>query len=114
MTFRISTVLLIMALVFAASAIIDPSLAHASKTSGLPWDGPLQKVGDALTGTVAYYLSLLGIFVSGAVLVFGGEINQFVRSLAMVVLVASVMAGAGTMMEKLFTNSAVVTQERPS
>ena len=115
-----STLLLSLALVAVVSIVLEPGLAHASPTSGgggflgfggssaMPWDGPLQKIGAALTGGVAYWLALIGIFVSGAALVFGGEINEFVRRLIMLILLGSVMIGASSIMSGIMGKSAVI------
>ena len=87
-----------------------PSLAHAASTSGsgLEWETPLQKIRDSVTGPVAYAISLLGIVVTGAILVFGGEINEFVRRVIMLVLVISLMVFAADLLNTLFNKGAVI------
>ena len=59
-------------------------------------------------GPVAYAISLLGIVVTGAILVFGGEINEFVRRLIMLVLVISLMVFAADLLNTLFNKGAVI------
>ena len=54
--------------------------------TALPWEGPLQAIADSLTGPVAYVISVVGIVVAGAMLVWGGEINEFARRLIMLVV----------------------------
>jgi type IV secretion system protein TrbC len=112
MTVRLSNPWLVLAMAVVVVVALDPSLALAKEAGGqsMPWDTPLKKIGDALTGPVAYWFTLFGIFVSGGVLIFGGEINQFVRSIAMVVLVGAVMTGATTVMKTLFTEAAIATE----
>jgi type IV secretion system protein VirB2 len=102
--------LLIWALLFAAALCLMPALAHAASTggSGLEWETPLQKIRDSVTGPVAYAISLLGIVVTGAILVFGGEINEFVRRLIMLVLVISLMVFAADLLNTLFNKGAVI------
>ena len=98
-----------LAIVLTASALsFDP--AHASTTggTGLEWETPLQKIRDSVTGPVAYAVSLLGIVVTGAVLVFGGEINEFVRRIIMLVLVVSLMVFAADLMNSLFNKGAMI------
>ena len=87
-----------------------PALAHAASTggSGLEWETPLQKIRDSVTGPVAYAISLLGIVVTGAILVFGGEINEFVRRIIMLVLVISLMVFAADLLNTLFDKGAVI------
>ena len=101
---------LLWALLLFAVILLLPSLAHAASTggSGLEWETPLQKIRDSVTGPVAYAISLLGIVVTGAVLVFGGEINEFVRRVIMLVLVISLMVFAADLLNTLFNKGAVI------
>ena len=88
--------------------IMLPSLALA-KTSGgtaLPWESPLTTISTSLKGPVAYTISLLGVVAAGATLVFGGEINDFVRRIIMLVLVVSLLVFSTTVMDKLFPDAA--------
>ena len=98
------------ALLLFSVILFLPSLAHAASTggSGLEWETPLQKIRDSVTGPVAYAISLLGIVVTGAILVFGGEINEFVRRLIMLVLVISLMVFAADLLNTLFNKGAVI------
>ncbi|ADP70349.1 Conjugal transfer protein TrbC [Rhodomicrobium vannielii ATCC 17100] len=89
--------------------IAFPEHAFASSTgSGLQWETPLQKLRDSITGPVAYAVSLMGIVVTGAILVFGGEINEFVRRVIMLVLVVSLMVFATDLLSTLFSAGAVI------
>ena len=83
-----------------ALGIAEPALASAQN---LPWEGPLATVQASLTGPVAIAISIIAIMVAGAVLVWGGEINDFARRLVMIVLVVAVIAGAVTLFNTLFT-----------
>jgi type IV secretion system protein VirB2 len=81
-------------------ALLLPVAAHAATGGGgLPWETPLQTLGNSISGPVAYGLSLIGLVVSGGVLIFmGGELNHFARIVVQVVLVISfVIAGKNTM-----------------
>jgi type IV secretion system protein TrbC len=80
--------------------LLLPVAAHAATGGGgLPWETPLQTLGNSISGPVAYGLSLIGLVVSGGVLIFmGGELNHFARIVVQVVLVISfVIAGKNTM-----------------
>ena len=61
-----------------------------------------------MTGPVAFTLSLLGIIVAGGVLIFGGELNAFVRTLVFVVLVMGFLVGAQNMMSSFFGQGALI------
>lgn len=70
--------------------------ALASTTSGgLPWDAPLQTLAADLTGPVATSISLIALFVAGAILVFGEDLSHFARrALVMVIAIAFLVLGA--------------------
>jgi type IV secretion system protein TrbC len=81
-------------------ALLLPVAAHAATGGGgLPWETPLQTLGNSISGPVAYGLSLIGLVVSGGVLIFmGGELNHFARIVVQVVLVISfIIAGKNTL-----------------
>lgn len=69
--------------------------AHAATAGGgnMPWDTPLTNFRNDLTGPTAFTLALLAFFVCGAMLVFGHEIDAFVRKLMIVVMVAAFLVG---------------------
>ena len=70
--------------------------AMASSTGGsLPWDAPLQTLAADLTGPVATSISLIALFVAGAVLVFGEDLSHFARrALMAVIAIAFLLLGA--------------------
>ena len=57
---------------------------------------------------MAYAVSLMGIVVAGATLVFGGEINEFVRRVIMLILVVSLIMFASNILTTLFAAGAVI------
>lgn len=86
-----------------------PNLAHASSAGGsLPWDTPLTTLKNDITGPVAFTISLLAMVACGAALVFGGEINEFVRRIIMLVLVASFIVGVTNLASALGITGAIV------
>lgn len=70
--------------------------AFASSSGGLPWEGPLQKIQESITGPVAGYIALAAVAIAGGMLIFGGELNDFARRLVYLVLVAGLLLGATT------------------
>ena len=79
-----------------------PEIAQAA---ALPWETPLKVVSDSIKGPVAYAIALMGIVVAGATLIWGGEINEFVRRLIMLILVISLIVFASTILTTLFSVS---------
>jgi type IV secretion system protein VirB2 len=89
---------------------VDPALATTGtgSTGGLPWESPLNTIRDSLKGPVALAISLIGIVVTGAMLIFGGEINEFARRVIMLVLVVALLVQANSLLTNLFTSGAVL------
>lgn len=88
-----------------------PDLAHAANQGGggsLPWDTPLTTLRNDITGPVAFTISLLGIVAAGSALIFGGEINEFVRRIMMLVLVVSFVVAAANFATALGITGALV------
>ena len=100
--------LLVLALVAAMS--LHPIAAHAAMAGGgaLPWDTPLTMLRNDITGPVAFTISLLAMVACGAALVFGGEINEFVRRIIMLVLVCAFIVGVTNLASALGIAGAVV------
>lgn len=99
-------VLFCMAIVFS----VFPDFAHASATSDLPFTDGLDKLKGAITGPVAFGVSVVGIIAAGAVLIFGGEMSGFLRTLVFLVLVIAIIVNATNIIDALGGNSAVVAQ----
>ena len=78
------------------SGTASVSTAQAGSGGSLPWEGPLEQIQESITGPVAGYIALAAVAIAGAMLIFGGELNDFARRLIYVVLVAGVLLGATT------------------
>lgn len=80
--------------VVAVMGLMCAEPAVASSGGGLPWEQPLQRVQESITGPVAGFIALAAVAVAGGMLIFGGELNDFARRLMYIVLVAGVLLGA--------------------
>lgn len=80
--------------------LLAPQHAFASEGTGgsLPYEGWLTNLRNSVTGPVAFALSIIGIVVAGGILIFGGELNGFFRTLIFIVLVMALLVGAQNMM----------------
>lgn len=88
-----------------------PTLAHAAGAGGgggLPWDGPLTTLRNNLTGPFAFTISLIAFVAAGITLVFGGEVNEFIRRLIYVVLVAAMLVSVTNLASALGITGALV------
>ncbi len=88
--FPILAVIMFAAVSFSLS---EPALA-SSGGGGLPWESPLQQIQQSITGPVAGFIALAAVAIAGAMLIFGGELNDFARRLCYVALVGGVLLGA--------------------
>ena len=90
---------LLLAGALCAVLAADPALASGT---GLPWETPLQTIQTSLTGPVAMVVGVLGVVVCGAMLVFGGDLQEFVRRILYLVLAVSLLMSAVAVMTALF------------
>lgn len=98
-------------LLFAiALALLAPMSASASVGTGgsLPYESWLENLRNSVTGPVAFSLSITGIVIAGGVLIFGGDLNGFFRTLIFLVLVMALIVGAQNVMSTFFARGAVV------
>jgi len=95
----------------ALAVLVAPEHAYATGTSGdLPYEDWLEKLRNSVTGPVAFAISIIGIVVAGGVLIFGGDLNGFFRTLIFLVLVMALIVGANNIMSTFFGSSAELAQ----
>lgn len=107
---RRSAVFYVAAAVALAILLLVPHLALASEGTGgsLPYESWLTNLRNSVTGPVAFALSIIGIVIAGGVLIFGGDLNAFFRTLVFIVLVMALLVGAQNMMGTLFGRGAEI------
>ena len=97
---------LLMGLLFVATQL---AWAGGGGGGGLPWETPLNRVAQSMTGPVALSISLIALMVAGGTLVFGGELSEFARRSCVAVLaIAFLVLGAGFMTTLFGVGGAVV------
>lgn len=106
-----NTILLAALLAMLAIIVLMPqqALAAEGQGGGLPYEGWLTSLRNSVTGPVAFTISIIGIVIAGAVLIFGGELNAFFRTLIFLVLVMALIVGAQNMMTTFFGQGAEIT-----
>lgn len=97
-------------LVLLMLLVLLPDLALASEGAGgtLPYESWLINLRNSVTGPVAFTLSMIGIVVAGGVLVLGGDLSGFFRTLIFIVLVLALLVGAQNMMSNFFGRGAEI------
>lgn len=90
--------------------LLAPQHAFASEGTGgsLPYESWLTNLRNSVTGPVAFTLSIIGIVIAGGILIFGGELNGFFRTLIFIVLVMAFLVGAQNMMGTFFGRGAEI------
>lgn len=98
------------AVILAASILLAPSPAIASEGTGggLPYESWLTNLRTSVTGPVAFALSIIGIVVAGGVLIFGGDLNGFFRTMIFITLVMALIVGAQNVMSTFFARGAEI------
>lgn len=89
--------------------ITHPSMA-ASAGGGLPFDSWLTKIQKSITGPFAFSAAIIGLVAAGATLIFGGELNGFMRSLIFFVLVLAFLVAAQNTMTAITGKGAEITK----
>jgi type IV secretory pathway VirB2 component (pilin) len=110
LTFRHTTFFYVAAALLLGALLVTPHLALASEGTGgsLPYESWLTSLRNSVTGPVAFALSIIGIVIAGGVLIFGGDLNAFFRTLVFIVLVMALLVGAQNMMGTLFGRGAEI------
>ncbi|NTF13937.1 conjugal transfer pilin TrbC [Agrobacterium tumefaciens] len=93
MSRKISILLTGATLAAVSAGFADFALASSGGGS-LPWESPLEQIQQSITGPVAGFIALAAVAIAGAMLIFGGELNDFARRLCYVALVGGVLLGA--------------------
>ena len=90
------------ALPMALLCLLVATVLRAGTTGTLPWETPLHTIATSLTGPVAFSVSIIGIFATGATLMWGGEMNEFARRAALMGLIVAVIVFATNIMATAF------------
>jgi type IV secretion system protein VirB2 len=101
--------LALFALAFVVFLMPDMAFATEGTGGSLPYEGWLTNLRNSVTGPVAFTLSIVGIVIAGGVLIFGGELNAFFRTLIFLVLVMALIVGVNNMMTTFFGRGAEIT-----
>jgi type IV secretion system protein TrbC len=87
----------------------DVTFASEGGGGGLPYETWLTNLRNSVTGPVAFALAIIGVVVAGGVLIFGGDLNGFFRTLIFIVLVMALIIGAQNILGTFFGRGAEIT-----
>ncbi len=87
--------------------VCDAQAAMGAGGGGLPYESWLLVLRNSVTGPVAFSFGLIGIVVAGGVLIFGGELNAFFRTMMFIVLVMALLVAANNLMATLFQGAII-------
>jgi type IV secretion system protein TrbC len=79
------------------------TLSPLSLASAMPWDTPLSRLAQNLTGPTSQSVGLIALFVAGGALAFGGTLSDFGKKITWMTLAFSLMLSGGSFIN-LFTN----------
>lgn len=94
------------AILFIAS---HPAFASSTSGGGLPFDDWLTKIRQSITGPFAFTAAIVGLIGAGATLIFGGDMNGFLRTLIFTVLVLSFIVAAQNTISAITGRGAEIT-----
>ena len=100
-TFRIKHALFLAIVAFSLCYLSDVFASTAGGAKPMPYVAWLDNLRASTSGPVAYTLSLIGIIVSGGILIFGGDLNGFFRTLIFIVLVTALIVAADNTLRTL-------------
>lgn len=86
-------------------AMVLGAYASGVYADAMPWDGPVCTVANALTGKLAFGISIAAFFGAGASLVWGEELSGIVKKLLTIVVAISILVG-GSSIYKLIAGGA--------
>lgn len=88
--------------------------AHAASGAGggLPYEDWLTRIRQSITGPVAFGISVIAIVAAGAMLIFGGDMNGFMKTLVFIVLVLAFVIAAQNTLSAITGTGAVIASLR--
>ncbi len=94
----------LLATVAGITTLAASSPAVAAGTA-MPWDGPLERIVDNLTGPFALAVGVLGLVVLAVRILFGEQFGQFARSIINVIIAVAMITGGAGLLRALIPNA---------
>jgi type IV secretory pathway VirB2 component (pilin) len=91
-----------------ASVLLSLPASAAAGGQALPWEAPLTRLQQSLSGPVAGAIAVIALVAIGVTLVFGGEWNEFARRAVYAVCAIAFIISASALLGGLFAVGAAV------
>src|SRR5258708_31230451 len=91
-----------------ASVFLSVPAFAAAGGQALPWEAPLTRLQQSLSGPVAGAIAVIALVAIGVTLVFGGEWNEFARRSVYAVCAIAFIISASALLGGLFAVGAAV------
>jgi type IV secretion system protein TrbC len=89
--------------------LAHPAFASSTTGGGLPFDSWFTNIRESVTGPFAFTASIVGLVGAGATLIFGGDMNGFLRTLIFIVLVLCFLVAAQNTLSAITGQGAEIT-----
>ena len=99
--------LFILLSLIAFMCLVNAGWCGTTSGGDMPWESGLEKLKKSITGPVATGIALAGIVGCGCGLAFGGEMNQVMKTMIVLVIVVCVIILANKLLAA-FTDSGAV------
>ena len=96
---------LLLLFVATSAAILGMMQPAAAAGVTMPWDGPLDRIVDNLTGPFALAVGVLGLVVLAVRILFGEQFGQFARSIINVIIAVAMITGGAGLLRALIPNA---------
>ena len=112
---RLATLLTLLGALAVLMLLTSQAHAASGAGGGLPYEDWLVRIRQSITGPVAFGISVIAIVAAGAMLIFGGDLTGFMKTLVFIVLVlAFVIAAQNTLAAITGTGAVIAHATGPS
>jgi type IV secretion system protein VirB2 len=99
------TIKVLAGLICSSSLVFLKSMTAFAGTTGMPWETPLAKVRDSLTGPVAYSVVIISIVVAGILSFINRQTEGIFHAMIGIIIVAALIFGAVTIVNLAFPSA---------
>jgi len=104
----VNQVCLGLCILLAVILLFAPDVALAGGGTGMPYESGLEKLQKSLTGPWAMLVSVVAIIAAGCGLMIGGDLNGFIKSLLLLVVVITLIVNAAAFAGLLGAKDAMI------